>query len=692
MPAAIAEALLHFLWQGTVLGVLAYAFLRRAGSHAGARYALGIGTLTAMLLAPLVTTMWLLAESAGSAGAVVTGVATERADVVPVEWVLGLWTCGVIVCGVRLAGGWIVARRLATDAVTPVAREIDALATAVAGRLSVSRTFRVVESAIAVTPMMVGWLKPVVLLPTAAITGLSTRQLEAVIAHELAHIRRHDYLMNLLQSVVEALLFYHPAVWWVSRQVRDAREQCCDDLTVSVCDRLTYVSALSSVATLRAASPALAATGGSLRDRVERLLRPQPASTASVGWLAVIPIALVLISAAPVAVTPDAPVAPMVSVEQPVSVNPEPADQSPIEPIAAIANPQSPIPNPQFSNASPTLVPALPVALDFFMPATQAMTLQAPPTTGTRESGDAAARIAAGDAIRIDWYNLESRDADMRGTYVVHANGTIDLKYAGPVRVVGMTDREVEDAVLRAMVPRFYLPNVIQVTAVRIGPVANAQEAVESEVTVQGQVMAPGLYKLRASQMTLNRALLAARGFTRLAGPEIEIRRRVDGQVVRISVTRTQLENGEDPALFPSDEVFVKQAEKGSDTKPGTPVDVTVRSAPALSGTYIVQADGSLVRKGQEPAPPAPQVPALVFFVNGTVKAPGRYEWSEGMTVAQAIALAGGLTPTGKLGHIMRPEKDKDGKVLKYRKIKSLKDSTPILPGDELVTARKWFG
>ncbi len=536
MSAAIAEALLHFFWQGTVLGVLAYAFLRRAGSHAGARYALGLGTLTAMLLAPIVTTMWLLNESAGAAGAVFAGVAARRADVVPVEWVLGLWTFGVVVCGVRLAGGWVLARRLATDAVTPVAREIDAIASAVAERLSVSRTFKVVESAVAVTPMMVGWLTPVVLLPTAAIAGLSPRQLEAVIAHELAHIRRHDYLMNLLQSVVEALLFYHPAVWWVSKQVRDAREQCCDDLTVSVCDRLTYVSALSSVATLRAASPALAATGGSLRDRVERLLRPQPVATASVGWLAVIPIALVLISAAPVAVTPDAPVEQLVSIEQPVSVSPEATGQSSIAPIATTADPQSPILSPQFSNASPTILPALPVALDFFMPATQAMTLQAPPT-------------------------------------------------------------------------------------------AAPQAAPEShEVTVQGQVNAPDL---------------------------------------------------------------VKQV---SEVRPGLPVEVIVRSAPELSGTYILQPDGSLKRQGQQPVAAPAKVPALFFFVNGQVNKPGSYEWSEGMTVEKAVALAGGFLVTGKLSHIMRPEKDKDGKVIKYKKIKALKNNTPVFPGDELVIVRKWFG
>ena len=81
--------------------------------------------------------------------------------------------------------------------------------------------------------MVVGWLRPVILLPASALTGLAPSQLEAVIAHELAHIRRHDYLVNLFQTTVETLLFYHPASWWISRQIRAEREHCCDDVAVS---------------------------------------------------------------------------------------------------------------------------------------------------------------------------------------------------------------------------------------------------------------------------------------------------------------------------------------------------------------------------------------------------------------------------------------------------------------------------
>jgi tetratricopeptide (TPR) repeat protein len=133
-----------------------------------------------------------------------------------------------------------------------------------------------------------GWLRPVILLPATAMTGLTSAQVEAIIAHELAHIRRHDYIVNLLQTVVETLLFYHPAVWWVSRQIRAEREHCCDDLAVEVCgDATGYARALAELEELRAApEPALGA-GGPLLGRVRRLLSPPtPRLDRRASWLA----------------------------------------------------------------------------------------------------------------------------------------------------------------------------------------------------------------------------------------------------------------------------------------------------------------------------------------------------------------------------------------------------------------------
>ena len=128
-------------------------------------------------------------------------------------------------------------------------------------------------------PTVVGYLRPVILLPASVIVGLPPAHLDAVLAHELAHVRRHDYIVNVLQSVVETLLFYHPAVWWCSRQVRIEREHCCDDVVVEACgDRVAYATALAQLEELRGLNPMLSlnATGGRLIDRIRRLLGASP--------------------------------------------------------------------------------------------------------------------------------------------------------------------------------------------------------------------------------------------------------------------------------------------------------------------------------------------------------------------------------------------------------------------------------
>jgi type II secretory pathway component GspD/PulD (secretin) len=136
-------------------------------------------------------------------------------------------------------------------------------------------------------PTVIGWLRPVILLPAGCLLGLSAAQLEAILAHELAHIRRHDYLVNLLQNVVETLLFYHPAVWWVSRRIREERENCCDDLAVEICgDRVTYARALATLEELRHAPGqlALAAAGAPLLQRIRRLAGKSGARASRPGW------------------------------------------------------------------------------------------------------------------------------------------------------------------------------------------------------------------------------------------------------------------------------------------------------------------------------------------------------------------------------------------------------------------------
>ncbi len=148
----------------------------------------------------------------------------------------------------------------------------------VAGQLGLNRAIRYLECGWLQAPGVIGWIRPIVLLPVAALTGLSEAQLRAVIAHELAHIRRHDFFVNLLQILVETLLFYHPAIWWLNRRIRAERELCCDEIAVSLTgDRLEYARALTLMEQWEQA-PALmmAANRGPLSKRIFHILGRKP--------------------------------------------------------------------------------------------------------------------------------------------------------------------------------------------------------------------------------------------------------------------------------------------------------------------------------------------------------------------------------------------------------------------------------
>ncbi len=298
----LGSTLIQFLWQGVVIATL-YAVARwRMGQARGpqTRYLLACAALIVMLAAPVVT--FSLSGPSGSSGSnppvgtvpfsttpVHTGATLSAVlpvfaadawhdDVMP--WLVMAWFFGAIVFWARLVGGWMVAARMRSMHVRSAAsewqRKLDELRT----RIRISRPVRLLVSAIVQVPTVVGWLRPVVLMPVGALAGLPAEHVEALLAHELAHIRRHDYLASILQSIAEALLFYHPAVWWVSKHVREERELCCDDIAVAVSgDALVYARALAGLESYRPAhiTPALAANGGSLVDRVARLVdQPRP--------------------------------------------------------------------------------------------------------------------------------------------------------------------------------------------------------------------------------------------------------------------------------------------------------------------------------------------------------------------------------------------------------------------------------
>ena len=208
------------------------------------------------------------------------------------EWLplfVSVWLAGVALLTLRLFSGWMWVQRMKSHGARPAPEALQTAAERLMRRLHIGRAVRLLESTSVSVPTVIGWLKPVVLLPTSALAGLAPNQMEAILAHELAHIRRHDYIVNLFQTVVETLLFYHPAVWWLSRRIRAERENCCDDLAVSLCgDPVAYAAALAELEGLRSTTGelVLAATGGSLLQRVRRLLGVPTHAGRAPGWLA----------------------------------------------------------------------------------------------------------------------------------------------------------------------------------------------------------------------------------------------------------------------------------------------------------------------------------------------------------------------------------------------------------------------
>jgi beta-lactamase regulating signal transducer with metallopeptidase domain len=299
--------LLHFVWQGGIIAIAAAAALWM-GRHRSpqVRYVVALAAMAAMLAAPLITAIRLSGPEQFSAseapGSPASGAAFDAVPAAPpveptgvaldgsarlnpavnldaaLPFLVGGWAAGVTILVLRLAGGCWTVRRLQTAAARRTPSRWQPVANRLALRLGIGAAIPVHDTALVDTPTVAGWLRPVILLPVSAFTNLAPPQIEAILAHELAHVRRHDYAVNVAQTVVETLLFYHPGVWWVSARVREEREHCCDDVAVAVSgDAREYAAALVELESRRVHHTlALAATGAPLRARVRRLLALPP--------------------------------------------------------------------------------------------------------------------------------------------------------------------------------------------------------------------------------------------------------------------------------------------------------------------------------------------------------------------------------------------------------------------------------
>ena len=304
---ATAWTLIHFCWQAALIAgvyrVAGIAFARRTSE---ARYVLALAALLAMLGAAVLTFAWEM--RAPALGPTLTGSMTMSSaaptgdfprivapGTTPAEtvassspaaslsnmmgWIDAFWVIGVFGLSVRGMGGWWIIHRLRASATTLAPEPVSAAFDRMSQALGMGRTVLLRVSNAIASPVTVGAVRAMVLLPLSAVTMLSTDELEVVLAHELAHVRRADFFWNLVQTVIETLFFFHPAVWWLSGRVRHERELCCDDLALKICPNpVVYASALFHLEEHRSRQMRLAmALDGhqspqTLRMRVARIL------------------------------------------------------------------------------------------------------------------------------------------------------------------------------------------------------------------------------------------------------------------------------------------------------------------------------------------------------------------------------------------------------------------------------------
>ncbi len=292
-------ALIHFLWQGALIALLLAAILPVLRVPR-TRYVAACGAMTAMVAAFVATWVWAMPHSiassslgaslgafSDSASQPVALIVKSSAFEIALPWLVTLWAAGAVLTGMYHIAGWISVQRMRRVGVCAAPAEWQNRLRRLTGQMGVSQPLVLLESSLAHGPIVVGVIRPAILFPAGLLSGLPVSQLEAILLHELAHVRRLDYLVNLMQTLIESVLFYHPAVWWVSKLMRDERESCCDDAVVAVRGNAPdYAAALVMLEERRCfgREPAPAATGGILVNRIRRLLR-QPEEPRAVAGL-----------------------------------------------------------------------------------------------------------------------------------------------------------------------------------------------------------------------------------------------------------------------------------------------------------------------------------------------------------------------------------------------------------------------
>ena len=299
---AIGWTMIHSLWQGFAVAILmGIVMIGLQKKSSKVRHEFAFFSLFLIFIISLSTFIYLYdsAVEGATLGTTITiitegGFILENATIVQsffqksIEYfnehlplIVTLWLIGMVFFLLRLLGGLAFIQKLKTQQQQALSNEWQTVFEKIHNKFPMRKTVRIVESALAKTPMVVGYLKPVILFPLGAVNQLTQQEVEAVLAHELAHIYRNDYLLNIIQSFIEIIFYYHPAVWWISANIRTERENCCDDIAVKICgSSIAYVNALVTLEEIQPTpNLAMSFSSGSknqLLNRVKRILnQPQ---------------------------------------------------------------------------------------------------------------------------------------------------------------------------------------------------------------------------------------------------------------------------------------------------------------------------------------------------------------------------------------------------------------------------------
>ncbi|MGE5610058.1 MAG: M56 family metallopeptidase [Bacillota bacterium] len=479
----IGWTLLHFIWEGAAIALLLALALRLlAAASANLRYWISCAAMLLLALAPLITFYHLPRNDVPFATAAPIHALPLSQDTPPrpipfaadpapipeptlairlrtllqptLPSLVLVWMVGVVGLSLWHLAGWIQVRRLKRRGTHPLDPAWQTRLSRLAHRLHLHRPVLFLESLALQVPAVVGWFRPAILIPTSALAGLTPQQLDAIIAHELAHIRRHDYLVNLLQVIAETLLFYHPATWWISRQIRLERENCCDDLATALCgDRLLYAQSLATLEELRSMSTqlVLSARGGLLLRRIQRLLAPSSARPRPRLW----PIAIVLAALACLFL-------PFVTTRL-RAADPKPSDPPTSQPIPSPILPED---------------------------------LVAVPTDYV---------IGRNDLITVSILDLVNAGVETLRTVRVSETGLLSLPLLPkPIKSAGRTELQLQKDIIEAYRDATLFPNAQVSVAVT--------EARQRTFTILGNVQRSGTYPMTTSDFSLIDALAAAGG------------------------------------------------------------------------------------------------------------------------------------------------------------------------------------